>query len=121
MKIPADALQLINKKKLQSAKIYDGKREDIDFKLKEMRGWDFTSLDLSEIFFYNCIIDGSIFRKANLRDCKFIQCTIENCNFSRAELAGAEFIQCRLENNDFRNTSGKIKSTMSYCSNNVGY
>ena len=99
MKIPAEAMALINKKKLQNAKIYNGEREDTDFKLKEMREWDFSSLDLSEIFFYNCIIDGSIFRKANLRDCKFIQCTIENCNFSRAELAGAEFIQCRLENN----------------------
>lgn len=111
--------ELINKNKLQNSKLYEGKREDINVTLEYIKD-NLTNEDLSNLYFYNCIIDEAIFRKTNLSNCVFTECTIKNSNFSKANLTNTKFIRCSIINNDFRNTIDNLSTTMSYCSNNAG-
>lgn len=113
--------ELISKNKLQNSKFYEGKKEDINIKLEYINKENLSNEDLSNLYFYNCIINESIFRKANLTNCRFIECTIKNCNFSRANLTNTEFSRCSIINNDFRNTEGNLETIMSYVSNNAGF
>lgn len=113
--------ELLNKNKLQNSKFYEGKREDINIKLEYINKENLSNEDLSNLYFYNCIIDESTFRKANLTNCRFIECTIRNCNFSKANLTNVEFSRCSIINNDFRNIEGNLETIMSYVSNNAGF
>lgn len=116
--IPTHIRELIAQNKAQTSKLYNGEKKEVDIKLQNINKWDFSSLDLKGIYFYNCIITESIFRKCNLEDCKFIECTLVNNNFSRANMNNVEFIRCKIEYNDFRNTNGTFKTSLSYVENN---
>ena len=51
--------ELLNKNKLQNSKFYEGKREDINIKLEYINKENLSNEDLSNLYFYNCIIDES--------------------------------------------------------------
>ena len=69
----------------------------------DLRGVDFSELDLRWSVFPETVLDGADFRDARLRGARFERCSLRGVKFRNAELRGARFRKCLLEGADLRN------------------
>lgn len=67
------------------------------FEDQDLRGVNFSRLDLSMSNFYGCNLSGANFEGAILHSTSFIECDLSETNFSFVDLYGTEFILCNIE------------------------
>jgi len=101
---------------------------DLDLSYNDLRGWDFTGLDMDDVVFFQSDLTGADFSQAELRDPDFREADLTNASLADAFLDGALFTDADLTGADiegavFRDpyelTYAQFTSTASYQSGNL--